>query len=123
MDALSSSQQEKRELSQNKFTGIIDLIERSTELIPVSEICSLYDIPERTLRYTFQREIGLSPKAYMKRTALNGIRQELMHTLSEQKVIHRIAGRYGFWHMGQFASDYYELFGELPSDTKRRALS
>jgi len=28
-----------------------------------------------------------------------------------------IANQYGFWHMGQFAKDYNNLFGELPSET------
>jgi len=28
-----------------------------------------------------------------------------------------MANRHGFWHMGQFAKDYKNLFGELPSQT------
>ena len=28
-----------------------------------------------------------------------------------------VASRWGFWHMGQLAADYRQLFGELPSET------
>ena len=34
--------------------------------------------------------------------------------------ITKVANRWGFWHMGQFASDYRKLFVELPSDTLGR---
>jgi AraC family transcriptional regulator, ethanolamine operon transcriptional activator len=35
--------------------------------------------------------------------------------------VQRIASHWGFWHAGQFAHDYKQLFGENPSDTLRRA--
>jgi AraC family transcriptional regulator, ethanolamine operon transcriptional activator len=31
--------------------------------------------------------------------------------------IQDIASHWGFWHLSQFAQDYRQLFGELPSDT------
>ena len=34
-----------------------------------------------------------------------------------------IAESFGFRHLGQFAADYRELFGERPSETIRRAPS
>ncbi len=32
-------------------------------------------------------------------------------------VINHVSSHWGFWHSGQFASDYKKLFGELPSET------
>jgi AraC-like DNA-binding protein len=32
-----------------------------------------------------------------------------------------VALRWGFGHLGQFAADYRARFGELPSETLRRA--
>ena len=32
-----------------------------------------------------------------------------------------LAGRYGFWHMGQLAADYRHIYGELPSETLGRS--
>ena len=38
----------------------------------------------------------------------------------EQPVtVAEVAGRWGFWHMGQMAADYRKLFDELPSQTLR----
>jgi AraC family ethanolamine operon transcriptional activator len=32
-------------------------------------------------------------------------------------LVNDVANRWGFWHMGRFASDYRRQFGELPSET------
>ncbi|NOR23809.1 MAG: helix-turn-helix domain-containing protein [Desulforhopalus sp.] len=31
-----------------------------------------------------------------------------------------VSNVWGFWHMGQFAADYRNLFGELPSETLQK---
>jgi AraC family ethanolamine operon transcriptional activator len=31
-----------------------------------------------------------------------------------------VAANWGFWHPGQFAKDYKQLFGENPSETVKR---
>ena len=41
---------------------------------------------------------------------------------SNEKVAN-VANRWGFWHLGQFAADYREQFGELPSHTLCSLLS
>jgi AraC-like DNA-binding protein len=34
-----------------------------------------------------------------------------------------VAAKFGFWHSGQFAADYWRAFGELPSVTLGRSMA
>jgi len=42
------------------------------------------------------------------------VKKELF--LNEELKISTIAGKYNFWHMGQFAKDFKRQFGVLPSE-------
>ena len=53
----------------------------------------------------------------MKYYRLNAVRSALKRMDSAQVMVADIANEKGFWHMGQFAKDYRQMFGELPSDT------
>jgi AraC family ethanolamine operon transcriptional activator len=35
--------------------------------------------------------------------------------------VQSVAASWGFWHLSRFASDYRQMFGQLPSDTLRNA--
>jgi AraC family ethanolamine operon transcriptional activator len=85
--------------------------------VPLStaELCAALDVSERTLRGAFRQVRGMSPIASYKARRLNAVRRELKGVASGS--IHEIAQRWGFWHPGEFASDYRRLFGELPSRT------
>ena len=72
-------------------------------------------ISERNLRYVFTNKIGFGPKKYIYNLKLNKVRQELKNKRDEK--VNILANKYGFWHAGKFASDYRQLFGELPSKT------
>ena len=67
--------------------------------------------------------LGISPHAYIRAVSLNGVRSHLKNPDSPYTSVQDAAAAYGFWHMSQFALDYKQLFGELPSATfKRRSL-
>ena len=85
--------------------------------IKVSELSQATEISERSLLRLFQKRFGLSPKAYLNRVRLCGVRHELKNSSGKVR-ISDVANNWGFWHMGQFASDYRKLFAELPSATK-----
>ncbi|MCU7835659.1 MAG: helix-turn-helix domain-containing protein [gamma proteobacterium symbiont of Taylorina sp.] len=85
--------------------------------IPIKTLCYVAQISERTLQYLFKRELGLTPKAYIKGQKLYSIHKELRSSNQFNVGITDIANKYGFWHMGQFAADYYKIYGELPSVT------
>ncbi|WP_163340705.1 helix-turn-helix domain-containing protein [Desulfopila sp. IMCC35008] len=93
-----------------------------SELQPISvrDLCAVAGVSEPTLQYLFQWKYGITPMAYLKRVRLNDVRKVLYREIPGKLKIADIANRRGFWHMGQFAKDYHQLFGELPSDTLRK---
>ncbi|MFV2073945.1 MAG: helix-turn-helix domain-containing protein, partial [Thermoanaerobaculales bacterium] len=44
-----------------------------------------------------------------------------LRSATQPTLVTDVANSWGFWHMGQFAADYRRQFGELPSETLRRA--
>lgn len=91
--------------------------------LTVSELSRTVGVSERTLLRLFQERFGISPKAYLCKIRLNGVRHNLTISSPGEVKIVDIANAWGFWHMGQFASDYKQLFGELPSATLNKIRS
>ena len=87
----------------------------------VEDLCRATGLPERTLRLLFLEQFGESPVRVLRARRLCLAYEALQEHVVGLKEIRQVAGRYGFWHMGQFAADYRALFGERPSDTVRRA--
>jgi len=90
------------------------------ELFSVAELSSTFHINERTLRRIFIEWYGVSPQQYLLAIRLNGVRKELIKPHSQTTLINDVASRFGFWHMGRFASYYKRQFSELPSETLSR---
>ncbi len=85
--------------------------------ISLNKFCSNNDINKRTLQRAFIEQYGISPKFYAKAHHLNSVYKKLLHNDAKTTRIADIACSHGFWHMGQFATDYRRHFGELPSET------
>jgi AraC family ethanolamine operon transcriptional activator len=88
------------------------------EALGVPELCTALGVSRRTLQYSFQDVLQLSPVSYLRALRLNGVRREL--SASAVDSVADCAARWGFWHLGRFASEYRELFGERPSQTLQR---
>ena len=87
------------------------------EPVSLLGLCREIGVSERTLHYAFQEVRGLSPMAYFRAVRLNAVRQELKAAAADTATVRQIARRWGFWHGGEFAAAYRQLFGELPSQT------
>lgn len=99
----------------------VNLARDRAQAIPsVKDLCRESGASERTLRRGFNERFGISPKSYLQAQRLIGVRRQLRAATPEIS-ISDIANRWGFWHMGQFAADYRRQFGELPSETLKRA--
>lgn len=110
-----SSPRLRKQAVERALTYITD---HKDEVITLRDICSKNDIALRTLNRAFNERFGIGPKAYLKRQRLSAVRTELLRS-PPGTLMADVANRWGFWHLGQFASDYRTLFGELPSQTYR----
>lgn len=90
------------------------------EQITLADMCKVAGVSARTLQYQFETLLKLTPKRYLKIQRLNNAHKGLFASSPTETKVVEIANRYGFWHMGQFAADYRQLFGELPSATLMR---
>lgn len=84
--------------------------------VTMEELCQLTHVSRRTLQYSFTTILGISPLQFLRLTRLNHVRRALRAASPEQSVTD-IATYWGFWHLGQFAHDYKQQFGECPSQT------
>jgi AraC family ethanolamine operon transcriptional activator len=121
LESLENSKTVKSEpvsfLHRQQIVGQVKdfLREHQDSAVTINDLCTLCHVSRRTLQYSFETILGISPLRYLRLSRLNGARRELM--TSEQKSIADIAAKWGFWHSSQFAHDYKQLFNELPSVT------
>lgn len=87
------------------------------EPVTVLTLCNELHVSRRTLQNAFHAVLGIGPNAWLKRIRLNAVRRELVSPWSECRTVKEAALQWGFWHLGQFATDYQLLFAEKPSAT------
>jgi len=86
--------------------------------ISMFDVCNTLRVTPRTLRYSFESVLGISPNRYLLAMRLNRVHRDLRASPPEVSIQH-VATRWGFWHLGRFAKYYRDTFGERPSDTCR----
>jgi AraC-like DNA-binding protein len=98
----------------------IDFIDAHLHLpITLADIAQAAGVPGRTLLEHFKHHRGVSPVRYLRNARFARVREALLGAESKQTVT-QIAMKWGFYHMGRFAAEYCQRFGEIPSQTYRR---
>lgn len=92
---------------------------RIADAFEMVDLCRAIRVCPRTLRYSFQEMLGVSPTHYLLATRLGHVRRALLKASATAQV-QFVAARYGFAHMGRFARYYSDRYGERPSDTLKR---
>lgn len=85
----------------------------------IEQVCRHIGVSRRKLQDCFMESVGLSPAQYLRIVRLNGVRHELRSFVGAK--VGDVAAKWGFWHLGRFASEYRDMFGELPSTTVNAA--
>jgi AraC-like DNA-binding protein len=99
----------------------IDFIDANLDApITVTDLVAVSGIAGRTLFENFRAFKGVSPMRYLRERRFEQARRALMSPLPDENVT-SIAVRWGFNHMGRFATNYCARFGETPSATLGRA--
>jgi AraC-like DNA-binding protein len=75
----------------------------------------------RLLQAGFREHLGVSPMQYLRNERLRRVHEDLTQTdPARRPTVAEVAYRWGFTHLGRFASDYRSRYGEYPSQTLRR---
>lgn len=117
--------EKKRDLrfkaNNRTFKRAKDLIHNEPEdCHTVKELCNRLGVSERSLQYAFSELTGVSPKKYILFYKMNEIKRKIQSNQYNRLIDVTLA--FGFWHSGQFAKDYKNLFGKLPSQHLRKSV-
>jgi AraC-like DNA-binding protein len=98
-----------------------ELIRAHPELpITIIDLTNASGVSARALYEGFRRFRGTTPMAMLRMVRLERVRAEL-HSKTSSENIADVALKWGIVHLGRFAAEYRARFGELPSETLRRA--
>ena len=95
---------------------------RANAHLPLSlgDVCQAAGVNARTLQHSFRRKRGCTPMEFLRNVRMAQVRSGLLQP-AEQTSVSGVASRWGFLHFGRFSGEYRQMFGELPSETLRRA--
>lgn len=74
----------------------------------------------RTLSRSFLKRYGMGPIGFLKHRRLDAAYRFLLGAKAGTATVTDAALRYGFVHLGKFAIEYRQIFGEMPSTTLSR---
>ena len=107
-------------LSQQRLRSLEAWIDAHLDSpISLGKLCAQAGVGERCLQKAFETHRGMSPLRFVTERRLHASRRRLAEAGPAQSVT-RVALDLGFDHLGRFAAQYRELFGELPSQTQRQ---
>ena len=107
---------------QRTLNRACDYIEANLdEPFLVSDVSLYAGVGIRTLERRFRSQIGVSPARYIRARRLNTVRRRLIETDRHRHNVTQVALEQGFTHLGRFAAQYREFFGELPKHTLMRS--
>lgn len=104
-----------------RLKPVIEHIEANlAEGLTPQELAKVGSMSVRTLHETFKKAFDVSPMEYVRVKRLELVRAELLRNRDPQLRVTDLATSFGFFHLGRFAQQYRERYGETPSMTVRR---
>ncbi|MEU4687642.1 AraC family transcriptional regulator [Actinoplanes sp. NPDC023714] len=99
---------------------VIEAIHEEPErAFTVGDLSTVAGMSVRSLQEGFRRHLGCAPMTYLQQIRLARVREALLDGDPATVTVAAVAHRWGFAHLGRFASAYRERFGESPSETLR----
>lgn len=113
---VGSGRQERRAVRR-----AVDYIERNlARPISVDDVAQAAGVSLRTLQSFFAEDLQQTPSAFIRNRRLERARSDLADASpGSGTTVTQVANRWGFTHLGRFATTYHQRFGESPSHTLR----
>lgn len=88
-------------------------------LFTTASVAREVGVSARALQEGFRQYIGGTPMQFLRDARLRRVRLDLLASGERNESVSEVAVRWGFTHLGRFASYYRARYGELPSQTRR----
>ncbi|MCF6473571.1 AraC family transcriptional regulator [Nonomuraea sp. MG754425] len=99
---------------------VIDAMRASPATVfSAADLAEIAGVSIRTLQAAFQAHVDLSPMAYLRELRLERAHAELSAAEPSRTSVAEVAHRWGFAHLGRFATAYSRKYGVRPSATLR----
>ena len=85
----------------------------------VPEVAARAGLSVRALQHGFDRHLGHSPTAHLRRVRLARAHDDLLAADPARATVAGVAARWGFTHLGRFAAAYRRRYGRSPSEDLR----
>jgi AraC-like DNA-binding protein len=98
-----------------------DAIESEPERpFTVADLAAIAGVSVRSLQDGFRRHLDATPMGYLQEVRLRRAHDDLLTADPLRDTVSTIAHRWGFVHLGRFASAYRVRYHETPSETLRK---
>ncbi|MGW6499974.1 AraC family transcriptional regulator [Nonomuraea angiospora] len=93
--------------------------EHADERVSLRDIAAAARVSVRTLQHDFRNHLQTTPLAYLRQVRLTQAHADLerIAQTGDRTTVTEVAMRWGFTHLGRFASLYRETYGRSPSST------
>jgi AraC-like DNA-binding protein len=126
---LSVPHRYSEELSAPAPAGPPRAIQRAIEAVEdeperpftVAELAGIAGVSVRSLQEGFRRHVGCTPMSYLQTVRLGRAHEALQREDPARVTVAAVAHRWGFTHLGRFASAYRKRFGVTPSESLKRS--
>ncbi|MGI5499161.1 ANTAR domain-containing protein [Lentzea sp. CA-135723] len=85
--------------------------------IGLADVAAAARVSPRSVEQAFQRHLGTTPMAHLRRVRLDGARADLRASGTEDTALGRIATRWGYHRPAAFAAHYRATYGVTPQQT------
>lgn len=92
----------------------------AAEPLTTADIARELGVSSRSVQASFQHGLDTTPLAFIRQVRLERAHAELRAADPQETSVAEVASRWGFAHLGRFASAYRSLFGEQPRRTLQR---
>jgi AraC-like DNA-binding protein len=88
--------------------------------LSIEALAGTLNVSMRSIYYSFKETRGYSPMAFLKQVRLRHAK-DMLSCPDEATSVTSVAYTCGFGNLGHFAKNYFQVYGEYPSDTLKNA--
>ena len=111
-NAVSSESPDQR---KKVYADACEYLREQGSAVSMPQLATAVGVSQRTLQYAFLESVGMTPNRFFRLQRIGRAHSELRRFEPHATTVQEIAAKWGFGHLGRFASEHRRMFGVSPS--------